>query len=684
MGLAKTSTISLQTPISQLRGVGSERQGQLERLELRTLGDLFFHKPRRYEDRRHVSSVGQLVLGESATVRARVVAAGVKKWRKGTKSMAEVILEDGTGRLHCRWWNLPYMQSYFKVGDEVLVYGRVVSVRPRTIDHPETEILEAETDFSIHMNRIAPVYPLTDGLPQRWLRAFIWRALEEFGHLVPETEPSLAPPDVMRRAEAIRALHFPSERAEAERARERLALDEFIALQLSIQLRRAKLQASARAHPCGGNNQLIKQFLARLGFGLTEAQKRVLREMRGDLSGPHPMRRLLQGDVGSGKTAVAACAALMALESGFNVALMAPTEILAEQHFRSFRHWFAPLGIPVELQTGSVKTAAPNQPDLGLAADALSVSRQGAASIFIGTHALIEEAFAPEKLGLVIIDEQHKFGVAQREKLLRKGVYPHLLVMTATPIPRTLGLTLYGDLDISVIDELPPGRGEIKTFIRTPDKLVRIVEFVRQKLGEGRQAYIVYPRIEEGELRTGLKAVTQEFEKLSKALAPYRVGLLHGRLKNEEKETVMRAFVAGQLHALLATSVIEVGVDVPNATVMLIENADQFGLAQLHQLRGRIGRGTHESYCILVGEARTGEARQRLRVLEATTDGFRIAEEDLRLRGPGEFLGVAQSGLPPFQFGDLTRDRELIDRARKLAADHLRRTRHSPSKHLGA
>jgi ATP-dependent DNA helicase RecG len=695
MGLAKASTISLQTPIPSLRGVGSERQGQLDRLGLRTLGDLFFHQPRRYEDRRRVSSIAQLTLGESSTVRGRVVAAGVKTWRKGTKSIAEVILEDGTGRLHCRWWNLPFMQSYFKTGDEVLVFGKVVSVRPRTIDHPETEMIDPETDFSIHMNRIAPVYPLTEGLPQRWLRAFMWRALEEFGHLIPEPEPCLAPPEMMRRPEAVRAIHFPAERQDAERGRERLALDEFIQLQLSIQGRRVKLQSTARAYPCGGNNRLIKKFLAELGFTLTEAQKKVLREIRADLSGPHPMRRLLQGDVGSGKTAVAACAALMAVESGFNIALMAPTEILAEQHFRSFRHWCGPLGVSVELQTGSHKTADSNQPDLEFARGRLSQAQstegsiasphpERAPSIFIGTHALIEEAFAPQNLGLVIIDEQHKFGVAQREKLVRKGIYPHLLVMTATPIPRTLGLTLYGDLDISVIDQLPPGRGEIKTFVRGPDKLPKIIEFIRGKMAEGRQAYVVYPRIEEGELRTGLKAVTQEFDKISKALAPYRVGLLHGRLKSEEKESVMRAFVAGQLNALLATSVIEVGVDVPNATVMLIENAEQFGLAQLHQLRGRIGRGKHESYCILAGEARTDEARQRLRVLEATTDGFRIAEEDLRLRGPGEFLGAAQSGLPPFRFGDLTRDRELIDQARNLVADYLRREKNPPRKGVPA
>jgi ATP-dependent DNA helicase RecG len=675
MASAKASKVSLQTPIAHLHGVGSERATQLQRLDLHTVGDLLLHRPRRYEDRRAVTTISRLVPGESTTTRGKVVAAGLKRWKKGTRCLSEVILEDGTGRLHCRWWNLSFMHSYFKTGDEVLVYGKLCSVRPRTIDHPETEVLEGETDFSIHMNRIAPIYPLTEGLPQRWLRAFIWRALEEHAHLIEEPEPSLAPGDMMGRREAVQAIHFPEEARQADKGRERLALDEFIELQLSIQSRRVRLKSMARGLPCGGTNQLIKRFLAQLGFELTEAQKKVLREIRADMGGAHPMRRLLQGDVGSGKTAVAASAALMAIESGFNVALMAPTEILAEQHFRNFRGWFTPLGVPVELQTGSHKTAVTGQAGLSFEGGEVQPGEGGPRSLFIGTHALIEEAFAPEKLGLVIIDEQHKFGVAQREKFVRKGSYPHLLVMTATPIPRTLGLTLYGDLDFSVIDEMPGGRGQVKTYVRSPDKLPKIVDFIRQKLGEGRQAYIVYPRVEEGELRTGVKAVTQEYERMSEALAPFRVGLLHGRMKSEEKDAVMRGFVAGEWHALLATSVIEVGVDVPNATVMLIENADQFGLAQLHQLRGRIGRGQHESYCILAAAPRTDEAKERLRVLVATTDGFRIAEEDLRLRGPGEFLGAAQSGLPPFRFGDLARDRGLIDRARELVAEYLRRSK---------
>jgi ATP-dependent DNA helicase RecG len=422
--------------------------------------------------------------------------------------------------------------------------------------------------------------------------------------------------------------------------------------------------------PCGGNNRLIKPFLARLGFKLTDAQTKVLREIRKDMSGAHPMRRLLQGDVGSGKTAVAACTALMALESGFNVALMAPTEILAEQHFTNFSRWFESLGVKVELQTGNRKTSNIQHPTSNIErhphAQPSTLNLQPS-TLFIGTHALLTSGFDLPNLGLVIIDEQHKFGVAQREQLVRKGRYPHLLVMTATPIPRTLGLTLYGDLDVSVIDEVPGGRGRIKTFIRAADKLPKVWEFIREKLAAGRQAYVVYPRVEESGEK-GLKAVTKEFENLKALLAPFRVGLLHGRLKGREKEEVMAAFRANAVKVLLATSLIEVGVDVPNATVMLVENAEQFGLAQLHQLRGRIGRGAHESYCILVSDAKTAGAGERLKVLEETNDGFRIAEADLALRGPGELLGREQSGLPNFRFGDLASDLDLIRQARELVA----------------
>ncbi|MEY4388240.1 MAG: hypothetical protein RLY20_3523 [Verrucomicrobiota bacterium] len=657
----------LAQPVTMLWGVGPERAVQFTRLGIHTVEDLLLHRPRRYEDRRKFLPIRELQIGQPATVRGKVVAAGIKRWKGGSRTMFECILDDGTARLHCRWWQgYPWMEEYYTVGREFLVFGKAETLRPRTFDHPETEPLETGEEEFIHVNRIVPIHPLTEGLTARVMRGIVWRALERFERDVTDkfVVPPLAgaasqPPkggttSLPERANAVRMLHFPNELDDVEIARRRLALDEFIELQRGVIARRRKFEAQAKALACGGDNRLIKPFLAQLGFKLTEAQTRVLREIREDLRGAHPMRRLLQGDVGSGKTAVAACAALMTLESGFSVGLMAPTEILAEQHFRNFTKWLEPLGVRVSLQTGSSKATADG-----------ARSPDGAA-LTIGTHALLTSGFDIPNLGLVIVDEQHKFGTAQREALVRKGRYPHLLVMTATPIPRTLGLTLYGDLDVSTIDALPTGRGRIRTFIRMADALPKVWEFVREKLQAGRQAYVVYPRVEETDAGK-VKAVVQEFEKVKMALAPFNVGLLHGRLAAREKEAVMSAFRADQTRVLLSTSLIEVGVDVPNATVMLIENAEQFGLAQLHQLRGRIGRGAHESFCILVSNADGAEARERLRVLEESTDGFKIAEADLKLRGPGELLGQQQSGAARFRFGDLATDLELIKQARDIA-----------------
>jgi ATP-dependent DNA helicase RecG len=703
-------TPPLARPVTTLSGVGPERAKQLEKLEVFTVEDLLLYRPRRYENRREFKPIAQLQAGESATTRGKVVALGVKWFRQHTKSIFELILDDTTARLHCRWWNLPFLEKHFAVGDEVVVFGRVQSLKPRIMDHPDTEVTEGDEEGFIHFGRLTPVYSLTEGMPQRWLRALLWRTLERFESEIHDPWPEIArgsgvedrgdaaasrpanaprpatlDPLSLSRARAIHLLHFPDTLQETETARRRLALDEFIELQRQIQIRRRRFETKSQALPCAGDNRLIKPFLAQLGFKLTAAQTRVLRELRQDLSGPHPMRRLLQGDVGSGKTAVAACCALMALESGYDVALMAPTEVLAEQHYRNFRQWLEPLGVAVELRTGSHKPGQKQETEAAKpkskafpepSVSALSPSppdprpaplASSPPTLFLGTHALIEDGFAPDNLGLVVIDEQHKFGVVQREQLVRKGRYPHLLVMTATPIPRTLGLTLYGELDVSVIDESPPGRGRVKTFVRGADRLPKVWAFIREKLAAGRQAYVVYPRVEDTG-RNDLKAVTKEYENLRQALAPFQVGLLHGRLRSKEKEQVMAGFREKRVQVLLATSLIEVGLDVPNATIMLIENAEQFGLAQLHQLRGRIGRGAHDSYCILVAEARGSEARQRLRVLEDTNDGFRIAEADLQLRGPGELLGQQQSGLPRFRFGDLSTDLALITQARDLAS----------------
>lgn len=647
--------LNLKSLVKGLYGVGLERAAQLHRLSIYTVEDLIYHRPRRYEDRRHFLSISDITLDAPATVRGKVVAMGLNTFARGRKSVFELVIDDGSTRLHCRWWNLPFMQNYFQNGDDVMVYGKANSLKPRTMDHPETEVIDPGEEASIHLNRIVPIYPLTEGLPQRWLRSLIWRTLEQFEPVLTEPYPEAAQAGFPDFSNALHMLHFPEEREDEDIARKRLALNELISLQLEIQSRRRRLELNAVALPCAGDNHLIKPFLARLGFKLTEGQTKVLREIRHDLGGEHPMRRLLQGDVGAGKTAVAACAALMTLESGYTVILMAPTEILAEQHYHNFKRWFDALQIPVEIQTGSRKSYFSNDRPC----------------LVIGTHALVQDAFRLSMIGLVIIDEQHKFGVSQRESLVRKGKYPHLLVMTATPIPRTLGLTLYGDLDVSVIDQLPGNRGRIRTYVRSPDKLKQVLAFLHEKLSEGRQAYIVYPRVEEDDSEKSIKAVKGEFHKLAMSLAPFKTGLLHGRLNGEEKEHVMAEFRENRLQCLVATSVIEVGVDVPNATVMVIENAEQFGLAQLHQLRGRIGRGAHDSHCILLANQKTDEARQRLKVMEETTDGFRIAEADLELRGPGDLLGRAQSGLPPFKFANLVQDLPLVEEAKQLATRRL-------------
>ena len=682
MSATENHASPLAAPVTSVWGVGEERARLLARLDIFTVADLLLHKPRRYEDRRAFLPIHDLKFKEAATVRGKIVAAGVNRFRKGARSMFECVLDDGTARLHCRWWQVqPWMPDWYAVGREFLVFGKPDSLKPRTMDHPETELVEPGDDEFIHVNRIVPIHPLTEGLTARVMRVLIWRALEKF--VAPARLSAAAFPDwkffddrlaalppgatpLPSRANAVHMIHFPAELTDVELARQRLALDEFVELQTQIQARRKNFEAHAQALPCGGDNRLMKPFLAALGFKLTAAQTRVLREIRLDLSGVHPMRRLLQGDVGSGKTAVAACAALMALESGFNAALMAPTEILATQHFQNFSRWFEPLGVRVELQTGARKTAGPPAPggnDGGHRPRAL----------FIGTHALLTGGFELPDLGLVIIDEQHKFGVAQRETLVRKGHYPHLLVMTATPIPRTLGLTLYGDLDVSVMDEKPGGRGEIRTFVRTTEKLPKVFAFIREKIAQGRQAYVVYPRVDVADTDKDIKAVTKEFDHVQRALSPYHAGLLHGRVKAADKERVMADFRANKIQALVATSLIEVGVDVPNASVMLVENAEHFGLAQLHQLRGRIGRpapagpgqasGGHESFCILISDAADEATRARLKILEQTSDGFKIAEADLRLRGPGELLGQQQSGSMKLKFGNLVEDLNLIRQA---------------------
>lgn len=467
----------LRTGLADLRGVGPERKEQFQRLGILSVQDLLLHRPRRYEDRRYLKKIQQIGFGEQATTRGVILAAGLKKWAHGSKSVYEMILEDGTGRLYCRWWNMPFVQKYYKVGDELLVFGKCSTRRPLAMDHPETEVLDVASERFIHIDRVVPIYPATEGLSQRSIRALVWSVMEKFEKEISILQDLCSVENLPALADSFKQLHFPVVPEEAGKAREKLAFVELFHLQKELLQRRHNLNRFARATPCPGTNELIRKFLPSLPFDLTESQTKVLREIRADLGRGIPMRRLLQGDVGSGKTLVAACSALMVLENQMSVALMVPTQILAEQHYRNFQKWLEPLNIAVHLVTSEhSEKGSLDQPQLPLAAPSQE-------SVFIGTHALLEAPVEIPNLGLVIIDEQHKFGVAQREKLVRKGRYPHLLVMTATPIPRTLGLTVYGDLDVSVIDKMPRGRPEIETFVRDSSKLPQIWKFVKQQLG---------------------------------------------------------------------------------------------------------------------------------------------------------------------------------------------------------
>ena len=550
----------------------------------------------------------------------------------------------------------------FRRGQRVVLYGKPVRYRGSLqLNHPEFEIVEDDGEEQLHTGRLVPVYPLTDGLGQRTLRSLIHRVVEEFADAVADS----LPPALRRRlgllplTEALKGIHFPENPAQADAARRRLAFDDLFILQLGLALRRRR-DATAPGIRMGPPGPLVARLRALLPYRLTRAQERVWDEIQKDLGKGRPMNRLLQGDVGSGKTVVALLTVLTAVEAGYQAALMAPTEILAEQHSLTLGPLLTPLGVRSGLLTAGLKATE--------RAALLGRIRTGEVDVVMGTHALIEEAVEFSRLGLAVIDEQHRFGVLQRAKLRGKGVNPHVLVMTATPIPRTLALTWYGDLDLSVIDEMPPGRQPVVTASRTEAKRPQIYDFLRTELQAGRQIYVVCPLVEESEAKD-LRAATELAERLRTDVFPdVRVGLLHGRLRLDEKEAVMRAFKAGEIRILVSTTVIEVGIDVPNASVMLVEHAERFGLAQLHQLRGRIGRGPWKSYCILMaGRSLTPEAERRLEALCESQDGFFIAEVDLSLRGPGEFFGTRQSGLPEFRFANLLRDGRLLEQARREA-----------------
>lgn len=627
-----------------------------------TLGDLLDWFPRRYEDRRRFDAFPVQAGGEPVCLRGLVVDSARKRFG-GRRQFYEIVIEEGgdnvlsTSKVTCRWFNMPYLHRMVAVGHEVVVYGKPKEQGGRLlIDHPEFEVVQESVGLSIHLERIVPIYRNVSGIPQRRLREMIYEASEKMDPAEVEAPYEIDPG--FPREEALRAVHFPAELERAREARRYFAKEEFFLLQVHV-LRRRQQHLEHPGRVQGRKTGLLSAFHESLPFELTAAQKRSVHEIAVDLRSERPMNRLLQGDVGSGKTFVAMCAMLLAVESGGQAALMAPTQILAEQHYLTFRKWLAPLGLRLSLVTGSKRESD----HLDLAGDP---------QIVIGTHALLYDSVEFSDLGLVVIDEQHKFGVAQRGKLIQQGIMPDVLVMTATPIPRTLTLTIYGDLDVSVLDELPAGRGKIVTGVRVKPKVTDVTRFVKEQLVEGRQAYLVYPLVEEsGAVKAG--SVTGEIEKWRKRCKGYEVGLLHGQLKPEEKEDVMNRFRDNEIQVLVATTVVEVGVDVPNANLMVIYNAERFGLAQLHQLRGRIGRGKHRSYCVLVTDGKSEDGLRKLRVLEDTGDGFKIAEEDLVLRGPGEVLGTAQSGLSDLRFADFLADTALVREARALAEELLER-----------
>jgi ATP-dependent DNA helicase RecG len=656
------TSASLDQAIDRVSGVGPARARLLARLGVRTLRDALWHCPRVYRDRRTITPIGECLDGQEATVIGTITSVRRKRfyWRK---SVVTVGLDDGTGALSLAWYNQPYLREQFKRGDRLVAAGLL---RPTAHDElqivqPEWEALGDDEEDAIHLRRIVPVYPLTEGLPQKVLRRIMFTLVRETADDLPDA----LPPDLLQRhglpafADAVREVHFPKAFDVLERARRRLIFEEFFVLQLGIALRRRTVRALVKPRPPVRRDGCAQRFLESLPFTLTRAQQRVADEIARDLERPHPMNRLLQGDVGSGKTVLAVHAMLRACDAGQQAAIMAPTEVLARQHVARIAAFLDGLPVRTALLVGGLGSAERRRLDEDMAS--------GAVDIVVGTHALFQQRAAFANLGLVVIDEQHKFGVMQRLRLLKKAEHPDVLAMSATPIPRTLSLTLYGDMDVSVLDEMPPGRRPVETRWLHSSRRAQAFALVRRELDAGRQAYVVTPIIEENpELE--LKAAKQVHAALSReALHGYRVGLLYGPMPADEKEAVMRRFARGELDALVATTVIEVGVDVPNATVMLVENASRFGLAQLHQLRGRVGRGPHQAYCLLVDTPRTEPARERLRALEATTDGFELAEHDLRMRGCGEFFGTRQSGLPELRIGEPLRDIELMQLARDEA-----------------
>jgi len=651
---------SLDRPVQFLKGVGPGRAPLLQKLGLLTARDVLYHAPHRYEDASTITPISALATGMDATIVGRVVSAGVLPTRKGLR-IFQAVIRDDTGMIECAWPGQPYLERVVHKGDLLLLSGPVKFYHGRQMAPREFTVVagEGETAAEESGGAIFPVYPATDGLTYRQLRKLIHDNLDDLLRRVREEDEGI-PPDVMQRAEveplwkALNHVHRPTSLAEAEQGRRRLAFEELFFLQLLHARTRHRTVAARKGIAFARKDFLVKPFHRQLPFALTGAQKRVLKEIGEDMASPKRMNRLLQGDVGSGKTVVALFAMLRAVENGYQAALMAPTEILAEQHARTLTRMLDGISVGVTMLTGRMGARQRREAGYRIAS--------GGAGIAVGTHALIQESVAFDRLGLVVVDEQHRFGVKQRLALQEMGTHADMLVMSATPIPRSLALTLYGDLDVSVLDERPPGRRPVRTALRYESGRAKVLQFVREEVAKGRQAYFVYPLVEESE-KVDLKSATEEYERLKNEVYPdLRVALIHGQMHGDEKDAAMRAFAAGEVDVLVSTTVIEVGIDVPNATVMVVEHADRFGLSQLHQLRGRVGRGAEESFCILL--AGGGEARERLQLFASTEDGFKIAQYDMRQRGYGDLFGARQTGIPDFRFADLETDFQLLARAR--------------------
>ncbi|OGW38792.1 MAG: ATP-dependent DNA helicase RecG [Nitrospirae bacterium GWC2_56_14] len=672
---------NLQTPMRFIKGVGPKLAETLARKGIVTVEDALYLLPHRYEDRRSFIPISSLRPGETSVFFGEVLSADLVA-TKGGKRFFEALVRDESGTIMCKWfrYNAAFMKKAWRPGRKGVFTGEVSQYgMQREVHHPEVEWMADGDDLAAMMardpgnfGRIVPVYPLTEGLNQKLMRKMMKTVVEEFADNVgdPLAGPVAVGLSMLPLNVALREVHFPGEDVTLNDLNERktpahrtLTFDEFFFLELGLALKKQGI-AMEDGIPFQVTHKYTRELLRQLPFQMTAAQRRVLSEIKADMMAPHPMHRLVQGDVGCGKTLVALMAALVAVENDRQVAIMAPTEILAEQHFLNIHRWCESLGIRVELLTASLKGKA--------RAERLAAIAAGTAQIVIGTHSVIQEKVEFSRLGLGIIDEQHRFGVLQRGILKKKGTNPDILVMTATPIPRTLAMTVFGDLSLSVIDELPPGRTPVDTKVVFESRRQQVYSAIKEEVARGRQAYVIYPLVEETE-KSELKAATQMAEHLAADVFPQlRVGLLHGRMKPEEKEEVMRSFKGRDLDLLVATTVIEVGIDVPNATVMVIEHAERFGLSQLHQLRGRVGRGEARSRCLLLTSGKLSEeGEKRLRVMEETNDGFRIAEADLEIRGPGDFLGTRQAGLPDFRVANILRDGSLLEAARQAAFEFI-------------